>query len=100
MSEPIPITRSLDSMMKSLRGTDRIQVGGVFGRWEDAVGERIAAHVQPVKLDERRLLVEADEAAWATEVKFLADTIIQRLHEVARVDVDRIEVRVASGRRR
>ena len=38
VSDPVPITRSLDSMMKSLRGTDRIQVGGVFGKWDDAVG--------------------------------------------------------------
>lgn len=87
-------------MMKSLRGTDRIQVGGVFGKWDDAVGAQIAAHVRPVKLDDKTLLVEADSATWATQVKFLADTIISRLRDEARVDIDRVEVRVASVRRR
>lgn len=87
-------------MMKSLRGTDRIQVGGVFGKWDDAVGAQIAAHVRPVKLDDKTLLVEADTATWATQVKFLADTIISRLRDEARVDIDRVEVRVASVRRR
>jgi len=87
-------------MMKSLRGTDRIQVGGVFGKWDDAVGAQIAAHVRPVKLDDKTLLVEADTATWATQVKFLADTIISRLRDEARVDIDRVEVRVASARRR
>lgn len=87
-------------MMKSLRGTDRIQVGGVFGRWDDAVGAQIAAHVQPIKLDHGTLLVEADTSTWATQVKFLADTIISRLRDEARVEIDRVEVRVASNRRR
>ena len=60
VSDPVPITRSLDSIMKSLRGTDRIQIGGVFGRWDDAVGPAVAAHVRPVRLDQGVLTVEAD----------------------------------------
>lgn len=93
--EPMPISRSLDSIMKSLRGTDRIQIGGVFGRWDEAVGEAVAAHVQPVRLDNGVLTVEADEPAWATQVKFLTGTITSRLADVAGVHVERIEVRVA-----
>ncbi len=95
------ITTSIDSIMSSLRGTDRVQIGGVFGRWIDAVGENVADHVRPVRLDQRVLTVEVDEAAWATQVKFLSATIIRRLHEVAGVEVDRVEVRVSgsTGRR-
>jgi predicted nucleic acid-binding Zn ribbon protein len=97
MAEPVPITKSLDGIMKSLRGTDRIQIGGVFGRWEDAVGDTVAAHVRPVRLDNGVLTVEADEPAWATQVKFLAGTITTRLAEVAGVQIERVEVRVARG---
>ena len=100
VAEPLPITQSLDSMMKSLRGTDRIQVGGVFGKWGDAVGAQIAGHVRPVRLDRGTLLVEADTSTWATQVKFLADTIITRLRDESRVEIERIEVRVSSGRRK
>jgi predicted nucleic acid-binding Zn ribbon protein len=100
VSDPVPISRSLDSMMKSLRGTDRIQVGGVFGKWDDAVGAQIAAHVRPIKLDQGTLLVEADTSTWATQVKFLTDTIISRLREEARVEITGVDVRVASKRRR
>jgi predicted nucleic acid-binding Zn ribbon protein len=99
VAEPVPITRSLDSIMKSLRGTDRIQIGGVFGKWDVAVGDQIAAHVRPIRLDQGTLLVEADTATWATQVKFLADTIIERLFDEARVEIAHIEVRVASKRR-
>jgi predicted nucleic acid-binding Zn ribbon protein len=98
MPEPVPIARSLDSIMRSLRGTDRIQIGGVFGRWDDAVGETVAAHVRPVRLDAGVLTVEADDPAWATQVKFLASTITSRLAEVAGVRVERLEVRVARPR--
>ena len=48
----------------------------------------------------RTLLVEADTATWATQVKFLADTIITRLREEADVEIDNVDVRVASNRRR
>jgi predicted nucleic acid-binding Zn ribbon protein len=99
VAEPVPISRSLDSIMKSLRGTDRIQIGGVFGRWDDAVGPNVAAHVRPVRLDDGVLTVEVDEPAWATQVKFLSGTIISRLDEVANVQVERIDVRVARGTR-
>jgi predicted nucleic acid-binding Zn ribbon protein len=81
--------------MKSLRGTDRIQIGGLFGRWDDAVGPAVSAHVRPIRLDEGVLIVEVDEPAWATQVKFLSTTIIDRLAEVAHVRVERLEVRVA-----
>lgn len=80
--------------MKSLRGTDRIQIGGVFGRWADAVGPTVAAHVRPVRLDDGVLVVEADEPAWATQVKFLSGTITARLAQVAGVQIERVEVRV------
>ena len=98
VAEPVPISASLDSIMRSLRGTDRIQIGGVFGRWDEAVGEAIAAHVRPVRLDHGVLTVEADDPAWATQVKFLVSTITARLADVAHVDVERIDVRVARRR--
>jgi predicted nucleic acid-binding Zn ribbon protein len=93
-SDPIPLSSSLDAVVKSLRGPSRAAVGGVFGRWDEAVGEQIAAHVQPVKLDGGTLVVEVDDPVWATQVKFLASTIIERLRTVAGVEVSRVEVRV------
>ena len=87
----------MDSVIRTLRGPDRSQLGGLFRRWDDAVGQNVAAHVRPVKLDRGVLVVVADDPAWATQVKFLADTIIERLASVAGVDVESVEVRVARG---
>lgn len=92
--EPVSITASLDRVVRSLRGPSSRAVGGLFGRWNEAVGEQVAQHVRPLKLDEGVLAVEVDDPAWATQVKFLSATIIRRLDEVAGVTVDRIQVKV------
>jgi len=92
--DPISLTSALDAVVKSLRGPSRKAVGGVFGRWDEAVGEQVAAHVRPVKLDAGVLVVEADDPGWATQMKFLAETVIERLADVAGVRVERIDVRV------
>lgn len=99
--EPMPITSSLESVVRSLRGPDRSTVSGVFGRWDEVVGEAVAAHVRPLKLDRGLLVVEVDDPAWATQVRFLSGTIIERLVEVAGVQVERVETRVEGdgGRR-
>ncbi|MGA1034195.1 MAG: DciA family protein [Ilumatobacteraceae bacterium] len=97
--DPMPLSAALDSVLRSLRGPDREEAGGVFGRWEDAVGETVARHVTPVRLSEGILLVEVDEPAWATQFEFMAGEVRRRLAEVLNVNVERIDVRVA-GRRR
>lgn len=73
-------------------------MGGVFGRWEEAVGAAVAAHVQPVKLDGSVLVVEVDDPAWATQIRFLEATLRERLREVAAASVERLEVRVSRRR--
>ena len=57
------------------------QMGGVFGRWAEAVGDAVADHVKPVKLDGTKLVVEVDDPAWATQLRFLETTLKQRLLE-------------------
>ncbi len=69
-------------------------MGGVFGRWEEAVGAAVAAHVQPVKLQGATLVVEVDDPSWATQLRFLEATLRERLAEVAGAVIDTVEVRV------
>jgi predicted nucleic acid-binding Zn ribbon protein len=92
--DPVPISSALDDVITSLRGPSREAVGGLFGRWDEAVGEQVAAHVKPVKLDQGVLVVEVDDPAWATQVKFLTPMITERLETITGVRVDRIDIRV------
>ena len=105
--DPVPIGESLNSVVRSLRNEPAdsaspsqmasqmaTQMGGVFGRWAEAVGDAVANHVKPVKLDGTTLVVEVDDPAWATQLRFLETTLKQRLLEVAGATIDTIEARV------
>ena len=99
----MPIGDSLNSVIRSLRndssdlassGQMATQMSGVFGRWAEAVGDAVAAHVKPVKLDGTKLIVEVDDPAWATQLRFLETTLKQRLLDVAGATIETVEVRV------
>ena len=97
--EPRPIGDALDALMRSLRGTNRKAIGGVFAGWNDAVGAMVAAHVQPVRLEGDVLTVEVDDPTWATQVRLLHDDLTRRVAEATGVRLARIEVRTARRRR-
>jgi predicted nucleic acid-binding Zn ribbon protein len=92
--DPIPLSQSLDALMRSLSGGPRSVVAGVFGRWDEAVGDAVARHAQPVKVERGRLLVEVDEPGWATQLRFLEHDILERLRQLEVHEVTGLEVRV------
>ncbi len=49
-------------------------------RWTEAVGEAIAAHSQPERLDAGRLTVVVDDPAWATELRYHSSRILAALN--------------------
>ncbi len=69
-------------------------MGSLFSRWTDAVGQTVADHARPVKLDGGKLLVEVDEPGWATQLRFLEHEVIDRLRSVAGLEVSRFDIRV------
>ena len=101
-SEPIRLGDSLSGVVRSLRPDSAAapsaqSLGGVFGRWVEAVGEAVAKHVRPVKLDGGRLTVEVDDPAWATQMRFLEATLRERVFDVTGVTLDSIDARVGRG---
>jgi predicted nucleic acid-binding Zn ribbon protein len=51
----------------------------VFGAWEKVVGQDIAAHSRPVRLEGGVLTVEAESTAWATQLRMLAATLLRKI---------------------
>jgi predicted nucleic acid-binding Zn ribbon protein len=106
MNEPDPVrlAKSLDDVVRSLQGGTpggaAPAIGGVFGRWGEIVGDTVAAHVQPVRLDGGRLVVEVSDPTWATQIRLLAGTVCARINDVTGTVVDAVDVRVAGPRRR
>ena len=61
----------------------RLLAAKVVARWPDVVGEAVAAHCRPVRLeDDGTLLVSADSAAWATQLVYLQGTLLDRIARV------------------
>ncbi|MCU1360184.1 MAG: hypothetical protein JWN99_1473 [Ilumatobacteraceae bacterium] len=102
--DPVPLSESLNGVVRSLRGpaataaAGMTAMGGVFGRWNETVGPAIAQHVQPIKLDGGTLVVEVDDPAWATQLKFLESNLRERLLESTGARIEHFDVRVKRAR--
>ena len=76
---PVPIGAALGELAERIGAGRADVVGVVFGRWADVVGEAVAAHVRPLRLDGPVLVLSADHPAWATQIRHLAPDILERL---------------------
>jgi predicted nucleic acid-binding Zn ribbon protein len=64
--------------------------------WDEVVGESLAARSQPRWLRDGVLVVEVDDPAWTTQIRWLEADLVARLTEVLGPgQVTEIEVRVA-----
>ena len=54
----------------------------VFAAWERVVGPEVAKHSRPVKLEDGELTVEAESTAWATQLRLLSGSLLQRIAAV------------------
>jgi predicted nucleic acid-binding Zn ribbon protein len=97
--EPSSLGEGLEPVMRRLGGPSVAAVDGVFGRWDEIVGERLAAHARPVSLRDGRLVVAVDDPAWATQVRYLEAQVLGRVAEVLGAgEVSAIDVRVRPSR--
>ena len=70
-----------------------LRVHGLFGRWNDLVGDDIGAHATPESFNDGVLTVRTDSTAWATQLTLLAPQIVARLNdEVGHGTVTSIDV--------
>ena len=90
----VTLQGQLSRLLASLGSDDAGSVRGVFGAWPELVGEAVAAHVQPVKLDRSVLIVEVDDPHWATEMRFLQSSLCAKISQLTTTPVTSLEVRV------
>ncbi len=86
---------TLDQVLGRLGAPARAGVEVVFDRWDEVVGDAMAARTRPVGIDGETLIVACDEPALATHVRFLEPQLVARLSELAgQRHITRVEVRV------
>jgi hypothetical protein len=78
--DPQPLGAAIEGLLDDQGWRTSAAVGSVFGRWEQIVGEALAAHTRPGGFTDGELLVIADSTAWATQVRLLRAQLIRRLN--------------------
>ena len=99
--DPQPLTATVGALLSARGWRERAAVGAVFGRWAEVVGPDLAAHTRPEAfLDDGELVITADSAAWAAQVRLLAPELLRRLGaEIGAGTVRRVRVQGPSGGR-
>jgi predicted nucleic acid-binding Zn ribbon protein len=93
---PKRVGESLDRVTGSLGVSRSTTLQIVFSRWEELVGEVVAAHATPAALREGSLVVRVDDPAWATQLRWFQGDLLARLETaVGPGEVTAIEIRVA-----
>ncbi|MBU3700893.1 MAG: DUF721 domain-containing protein [Acidimicrobiia bacterium] len=92
---PAPLRAGLDRVVRRLGGPSADVASGVFGRWDEMVGETVAANSRPVAVRGTTLVLAVSDPAWATQLRFLEADIVARLvEELGASSIESIEVRV------
>lgn len=80
---PRPLFRSLEAVAAEfgMSGTDHLAL--VFGGWDEVVGPAIAAHAEPISLNDGVLVVSVDHPSWVTQLRMLSPKIIAALDQRA-----------------
>jgi hypothetical protein len=92
--DPQPLGAAIEGLLDDQGWRTSAAVGSVFGRWEQIVGEALAAHTRPGGFTDGELLVIADSTAWATQVRLLRAQLVRRLNaELGPGTVARVKVR-------
>ncbi len=68
-------------------------VASVLTNWEQVVGAEVAAHCRPDRIEDGTLHLVAESTAWATQLRLLSRSILQRVRDELGPDlVTRIRV--------
>ena len=99
--DPQPLSSALDGLLGDQGWRTAAAIGSVFGRWDQLVGPDVAAHTRPERFHDGELVVIADSAAWATQVRLLTSAVLRRLNEeLGHGTVTRVVVRGPAPPRR
>jgi predicted nucleic acid-binding Zn ribbon protein len=99
--DPQPLSTALGGLLADQGWQTQAAVGSVFGRWDQLVGPDVAAHTRPERFSDGELVVIADSAAWATQVRLLTAVVLRRLNtELGHGTVTRVVVRGPAPPRR
>lgn len=82
LGDPSAVADALAAVVARRGWDQRLRGARVHEHWQEIVGEQLARHVRPVRLHGGVLVLEAESAAWATQVRYLVGDVKRQANEV------------------
>ncbi len=93
---PSPLGGVLGELARRRGWDDRLRDAAIHQHWEDIAGADLARRARPVRLHGGVLVVRAESAAWAGQLRYLVGDLQRRANEV--LGERRVErVRIVTG---
>jgi predicted nucleic acid-binding Zn ribbon protein len=93
---PARITDALDAIRREYRLPEPSELDALTAHWPALVGAALARHSRPQSLRSGVLVVVADAAAWAGQLRYLDEVLAARIaEELPAVTVREVRVAVA-----
>jgi predicted nucleic acid-binding Zn ribbon protein len=96
--EPPRVSDSLDAIRRELGMGAPSEIDALVASWDSLVGKALAAHSRPQTVRDGVLVVLADGAAWAGQLRYLNEVLVTRVaEELPAVTVREVRVSIARG---
>ncbi len=92
-NSPEPLRSALDMLASTLGLASVDHVNTLFLQWNDVVGENLATHCEPVRLERGELTIRAVDSQWATELRWMGPLVVERC-EIVLGDTSVTKVRI------
>ena len=78
-TKPKTIDSILKDVIKKLSGKNRITAEEMARVWEQAAGERAAAHTKPVSIKKSVLTINVDDSGWLYELTIKKKDLLKKM---------------------
>ncbi len=79
--DPRGIDAVLDALTVSMGWTSAMSKSELLVAWPDLVGAEVAAHADPVAVEDGLLTVRCDSTAWAAQLRSMRNVVLARIAE-------------------
>jgi predicted nucleic acid-binding Zn ribbon protein len=79
--DPITALATVDSLFNDFNWSGELAEADLFNRWPELVGEQTAENSTPETLIDSVLTVRCKSTAWATQLRLMQSTILERINE-------------------
>lgn len=78
---PHPIKDILGQLQPNRKWDEKLKQYALFFEWPKIVGDKIAAHAEPVLWQGSVLKIEVDHPTWMQEIKMMEEEILQKIRK-------------------